>query len=138
MSAPDVSAPDDPRADDAVVRSYFVCLDAEDWATMRTLWNEDAELRAVGARPQQGVDAIIAFCGRIFAPWRRHSDSPTRFLTCGETIVVEVAFTGTTQDGRDVAFDAVDVFDLRGGRIQRLSTWYDIAYARRLLAEGAP
>ena len=128
--------PDEPGAEYAVVRRYFDCLDAEDWPTMRTLWNEDAELRAVGARPQHGRDAIIAFCGRIFEPWEEHRDTPTRFLPCGDTIVAEVTFTGRTHDGREVTFDAVDVFDLAGGRIQRLSTWYDIAYARKLLAGG--
>jgi hypothetical protein len=44
---------------------------------------------------------------------------------------VEVAFTGRTTAGRPVAFDAVDVFDLAGPRIRRLSTWYDTAAARR-------
>src|SRR5436305_14736686 len=97
-----MSGPDDGRCGDAVVRRYFACLEAEDWETMRTLWHDDAELRAVGTRPQHGIDAIIAFCGRIFEPWQVHRDAPTRFLPCGDTIVVEVNFTGTTRDGREV------------------------------------
>jgi ketosteroid isomerase-like protein len=122
-----------------VVRSYFACLDAEDWGTLRTLWNDDAEMRAVGARPRSGADAVVEYFSRVFAPWREHTDKPTRFITQGDTIVVEVTFTGTAQDGRVVNFDAVDVFDMVGGRIQRLTNWYDIAYARRVLAEiGAP
>jgi ketosteroid isomerase-like protein len=132
-----MSGPDDAGGGEAVVRRYFACLDAEDWETMRTLWHDDAELRAVGTRPQHGIDAIIAFCGRIFEPWHVHRDAPTRFLPCGDTIVVEVTFSGTTHDGREVTFDAVDVFDLRAGRIRRLCTWYDIAHARKLLAGGA-
>jgi ketosteroid isomerase-like protein len=49
-----------------------------------------------------------------------------------------VTFTGTTGDGRTVTFDAVDVFDLRDGRIRRLSNWYDVAYARKMIAPAAP
>jgi ketosteroid isomerase-like protein len=121
--------------DDEVVRRYFACLDAEDWPTMRTLWNEDAELRAVGTRPRNGADAVVEYFSRIFAPWREHTDAPSRFIAQGNTIVVEVTFSGTTRDGRAVSFDAVDVFDLVGGRIQRLSNWYDVVYARRVLAD---
>jgi uncharacterized protein len=119
-----------------ILRRYFACLDAEDWVTMRTLWHEDAQLSAVGARPRAGADAIVEYFSRVFAPWMRHTDAPTRFITSGDTIVVEVTFSGTTHDGRDVRFDAIDVFDLRDGLIARLSNWYDIALARRSLSEG--
>lgn len=124
------------HSDKQVVRSYFVCLDTEDWKTMRTLWHPDAELRAVGARPRHGVDEVVGYFSRLFTPWPRHTDAPMRFISSGSTHVVEVTFTGTTPDGRDVTFDAVDVFDLEDGRIRRLSNWYDVAYARRILSEG--
>jgi ketosteroid isomerase-like protein len=121
---------------EATVRRYFVCLDTEDWDTMRTLWHDDAELSAVGTRPRAGADAIVDYFSRIFAPWKHHTDAPTRFIRSGETIVVEVTFSGTTRDGREVSFAAVDVFDLHDGLIARLSNWYDIALARRMLSEG--
>jgi predicted ester cyclase len=50
--------------------------------------------------------------------------------------VVEVAFTGRTTAGRPVAFDAIDVFDLAGEWIRRLSTWYDTAAVRRQVQGG--
>lgn len=120
-----------------VVRTYFVCLDTEDWTLMRTLWTPDSELRAVGARPRAGVDEVIGYFSRLFQPWSSHRDAPTRLIAEGDTIVAEVTFTGTTPDGGDVRFDAIDVFDLYDGRISRLTNWYDIAYARRVLSEGA-
>jgi ketosteroid isomerase-like protein len=121
---------------EAIVRRYFVCLDTEDWDTMRTLWHDDANLSAVGTRPRAGADAIVEYFSRIFAPWKQHTDAPTRFITSGDTIVVEVTFSGTTRDGRRVSFDAVDVFDVRDGLIARLSNWYDISFARRVLSDG--
>jgi ketosteroid isomerase-like protein len=120
------------------VRSYFACLDAEDWTRMRTLWHDDAELRAVGTRPRHGVDEVIGYFSRLFAPWPKHEDRPTRLIVSGDTIVAEVTFSGTTHDGREFSFDAVDVFDLHEGRIARETNWYDIAYARRVLAAPDP
>jgi ketosteroid isomerase-like protein len=116
------------------VRRYFACLDAEDWTQMRELWHDEAKLRAVGARPRDGVDDVIGYFGNLFSPWPKHEDRPMRFIAQGDTIVVEVTFAGTTADGREVEFDAVDVFDLHEGRIARLTNWYDIAYARKVVA----
>jgi ketosteroid isomerase-like protein len=118
------------------VRKYFVCLDTEDWATMRTLWTADCDLRAVGARPRHGVDEMIGYFSNLFSPWPSHTDAPMRLIVSSDTIVAEVTFSGMTPDGREVSFDAVDVFDLRDGRISKLSNWYDIAYARRVLGDA--
>lgn len=120
-----------------VVHQYFVCLDTEDWARMRNLWTADAELRAVGARPRSGVTEVIGYFSHLFDPWPAHTDVPIRLIGSGDTIVAEVTFTGTTPDGRDVSFDAIDVFDLRDGQIAKMTNWYDIAYARRVLGESA-
>jgi fatty-acyl-CoA synthase len=130
-SLADGSAPT--NASEDVVLAYFVCLDTEDWERMRTLWHPEAELRAVAARPRNGLDEVIAYFSKLFRPWPRHTDRPTRVLNCGDTFVVEVTFTGTTPDGTDVSFDAVDVFDLEDGLIRRMSNWYDVAYARSVL-----
>lgn len=102
---------------------------------MRTLWSDDGELRAVGARPRHGADEVIGYFSKLFTPWPRHTDSPTRIISQGDTFVVEVTFTGSTPSGRQVTFDAVDVFDLDQGRIRRLTNWYDLDYARRVLNE---
>ena len=52
-------------------------------------------------------------------------------LPSGDSVTVEIDFTGTTDDGRDVAFRAVDVFDLVDGRIARVAICYDTAGVRR-------
>ena len=78
----------------------------------------------------------MGYFGKLFTPWVKHEDKPTRLLVAGDAITAEVTFYGTTSDGRDVAFDAIDVFDLTHGRIQSFSNWYDIDYARRTLSAG--
>jgi ketosteroid isomerase-like protein len=122
---------------EALVRQYFVCLDTEDWVTMRELWHPRAELRAVGARPRRGLDEVVGYFSKLFTPWPQHVDQPTRLIQSGDTIVAEVTFSGTTPDGLEVTFDAIDIFDIEDRLIRRMSNWYDIAYARRVLTNSA-
>ena len=126
----------DGSAMEAIVQRYFRCLDAEDWTEMRELWRDDGRLHAVGARPRAGADAVIGYFSKLFDPWPAHTDVPVRLIVSepDRTVVAEVLFIGRTADGRDVRFDAVDVFDFVDGRISKLSNWYDIDYARRSLA----
>lgn len=116
------------------VRDYFRCLDEEDWEGMRRLWTEDAGLRAVGGRPRDGREEVLGYFEKLFAPWTVHEDRPVRLIVAGDVITAEVLFLGTTADGREVRFEAIDLFDLRDGQIARMSNWYDIAYARKALA----
>ena len=122
-----------------IVLRYFRCLDSEDWEGMAEIWCEDGVLRAVGARRRDDRNAVIGYFRKLFTPWVKHEDKPTRLVISerDQTVVAEVTFTGTTQQGRDVDFDAVDVFDFRDGRIAKLSNWYDIDYARKVIAAGA-
>jgi uncharacterized protein (TIGR02246 family) len=114
-----------------VIDAYFAAINAEDWDALAELWEPDAELYATGARPRHGREAILAYFPRLLAGWAEHTDRPGRRITEADTVVVEISFTGTTSQGRPVAFDAVDVFDLAGPRIRRLSTWYDTAAVLR-------
>jgi ketosteroid isomerase-like protein len=114
----------------AVVRDYFDALNAEDFDALERLWSPDGELRAVGSRPRQGIENLMAYFRPLFDPWVEHLDQPTRVIGEGDAVVVEVRFSGRTETGRDLVFDAVDVFDLGGEGIERLCTWYDLAWLR--------
>jgi ketosteroid isomerase-like protein len=119
------------------VQAYFESLDSEDWERMGRLWHPQGEMIAVGARPRRGREQVMDLLERLFVPWAVHRDRPVRTIVAGETATVEVEFTGTTADGRDVAFAAVDLIDFDDGLIRRLSNWYDIDYARRILSGSA-
>ena len=122
----------------AAVTTYFEAINAEDWDRLGTVWHEDAELLAVGARPRSGRDSVMGYYPKTLAPWTEHRDTPTRYLVAGDTVTAEIHFTGRSADGLDVAFDAVDVFDLADGRIRRLTNWYDVAVVRALLPPPVP
>jgi ketosteroid isomerase-like protein len=123
-------------ANEAALARYFETVNAEDWVGFAEVWQPDATLKAVGGRPRHGLDDILGFYRNLFVAWQRHLDVPTRTLWSGDSATVEVRFDGTTHDGRVVSFDAVDVIDFSGGRIARLTNWYDIAYVRKALAPG--
>ncbi|MCR6030083.1 hypothetical protein GGQ22_01325 [Nocardioides sp. zg-579] len=108
------------------VAAYFESINTEDFDRLETLWTDDVTLRAVGQKPRQGRDAVMAYFRPLFARWAKHLDTPTRVITSANVSVVEVSFIGTTSAGKELTFDAVDVFDLSGDRISALSTWYDL------------
>jgi ketosteroid isomerase-like protein len=116
------------------VSRYFDGLNSEDWDGFRSIWAADASVFAVGARPRHGVDEVLKLYKKLFAHWSRHLDVPGRTFIDDDTVTVEVHFVGTTDEGRDVEFDAIDVIDLEGDRIKRISTWYDTARVSALIA----
>lgn len=119
-----------------LIGAYFAAVNAEDWAGMADLWEPGAELTATGTRPRHGREDILAYYSKILVGYAEHEDRPGRRITDGSTVVVEIRFTGRTTDGRLVSFDAIDVFDLAGSRIRKLSTWYDTAAVNRQVRGG--
>lgn len=124
----------------ARVMRYFECVNTEEWAEFTTLWAEDAETRPIGGRPRQGRDDIMGYFTKLFRPWLEHDDTPTRLVVSTEdaTVLAEVMFTGRTHSDREIQFEAIDVFDFADDRkIRRWSSWYDLEYVRRFLADEA-
>lgn len=117
----------------AVVKEYFVALNDEDWDLMASVLHPELDLIPTGSRPRVGADKAIAMFQKIFERFPVHQDNPTRFLEAGNTVVVEITFNGATQDGHEVSFDAVDIFDVDNGRISRLSQWFDTAALASML-----
>ena len=121
----------------AAVSSYFDALNGEDWDGFRTIWAENPSVLAAGARPRHGVDEVLNLYKKIFKHWSQHLDVPGRTFIDDDTVTVEVHFVGTTDEGREVEFDAVDVIDLEAGRIKRITTWYDTARVSALITGAA-
>ncbi len=108
------------------VRRYFAAVNDRRFEVMHELFAEDAELRPVGSPARRGRDSIVAYYPEILAGFAAGFDDARRAHVAGEVVTVEITFTGRTTEGRDVAFDAIDLFELDAdGRISRLSLWYD-------------
>jgi len=119
------------------IDAYFECINNEHWDRLAELFSVDAELRAVGARPRAGRDDIGTYFREALGPYPEHRDEPTRIIPAGQTVTVEIHFEGRLDNGRPLSFDAVDVFDFLGDRIQRLTSWYDSAQVRRDLRQAS-
>lgn len=126
-----------------VVTDYFTMLNADDLEVFADLWTADATLVAFGRdgrRTRTGRKEVLGYYDQLFAPWASHHDEVLRAVVAtvgtATTVTVEIRFTGRTRDGRPVAFDALDVFDVEQGRIARLSIWHDVLTTRRLLRTG--
>jgi len=108
------------------IRRYFEGVNREDWDDFRGIWHDDAEVDVVGGMRFRGVDEILAYYPRVLANFPVHHDDPYGIHVAGEVVTVEIAFRGETADGVEAAWEAVDVFHLDGGRVRRLTTWYDM------------
>ncbi len=117
-----------------VVNRYFDAVDAEDWESLADVLHRDVELTACGARPRSGSEAVMAMFRKVFQRFPAHSDRPTRLIVEGGTVVAEIHFEGTSETGVEISFEAVDVFDLRDGRIIRIAQWFDSAALERSLS----
>jgi ketosteroid isomerase-like protein len=108
------------------LNAYFAGINDEDYPSVAALFAPDGELLAPGTEVLRGRDAIAGYFAAALRPYPEHLDEPTRFIHAGDTVTVEIHFTGRTASGVPLAFDAVDVFDFGGdGLIRRLSSWYD-------------
>lgn len=120
----------------AAVEGYFTAINSDSFADLAAVFAPDVEIHTVGAEPVVGRDAALAHFPRVLAAYGEHDDRVTRWISgvddAGEdAIVCDIAFTGRLADGREVRFDALDVFDVRDGLITRVTTWYDTRLVAR-------
>jgi len=115
------------------VAAYFRSVDSEDLVALASLFADGAVVMTAGAGERHG-ERILNFYRSVFKKFPQHQDAPTRILEIGETIVAEIEFTGRSSSGVEVAFPAVDIFDLQDGKIVRLTQWVDTYALERKLA----
>jgi uncharacterized protein (TIGR02246 family) len=120
----------------ALIAAYFGRIDAEDYEGVAALFTPDAVVVPAGGRPRSGREEIARFYARILAPFPEHRDEPVRVVVSGDDVTVEIAYRGRLANGREIAFDALNVYRLSGGLIARLTQWYDTDRVRRMLLEG--
>ena len=119
-----------------LIARYFERINAEDYEGVAALFAPDAVVVPAGGRPRRGRAEIAAYYAKILAPFPEHHDEPVRVVVGGDDVTVEIAYRGVLANGRELAFDALNVYRLSGGLIARLTQWYDTDRVRRMLLEG--
>lgn len=119
-----------------VVARYFELCNTDRTDELRELWHPGIEHVAFardGRRTRQGREEVARYYDGLFSPWSTHHDEVVRATTADGRTTCEIAFRGRTPGGGDVAFEALDVFDVEGGRIRRLAIWHDVLHTRAVL-----
>src|SRR3954471_16607889 len=128
---------------ETTIRAYFDGINGERYDDVGALFAPDGELLAPGTPARRGPQEIADYFRAALRLYPEHFDDPTRIIVAGNTVTVEIRYTGRLESGDRIEFDAVDVFDLDDeARIVRLSSWYDSHAVRQQLraareAQGA-
>jgi ketosteroid isomerase-like protein len=119
---------------EATIRAYFDGINSERYDDVGRLFAPDGELSAPGTPVRRGAEDIADYFRAALKPYPEHLDDPTRIIVAGNTVTVEIHYTGALENGARVEFDAIDVFDLDDeARIVRLSSWYDSHGVRKMV-----
>jgi len=125
-------------AAEAAARAYFEAIHAGSTEAIAKAFAEDAEVHFPAREPVRGRANVAAFYGDVFKFYVKRQDEITRwFHSADGSVAAQIHFEGTTNTGRDVVFDAMDVFTEEGGLIKRLWIVYDSAKVLQMLG-GLP
>jgi len=116
-----------------VVQAYFDRINADDIEGLLDLFAPDAELRSPSNRVRTGRAELAAYYRAALAPYAEHRDEPVRVVVSGGVATVDIHYEGRLENGRAMAFDALNVYEIADGRILRLDQWYDTQGVRRML-----
>lgn len=119
---------------EAAARAYFDAIHAGSTEGVAKAFAEDAEVHFPSREPVVGRANIAAFYADVFKFYIHRHDEVTRWFHSADGLAAaQIHFEGTTNTGRDVVFDAVDVFTEKNGVIQRLWIVYDSARVLQML-----
>ncbi len=111
-----------------IVRAYFAAVNEGRLEELVALFAPEASLHFPLSNPIVGREAIGRFYETILQFYPERFDEVRRlFFSLEGDVAAEIHFAGTTRTGRRVVFEAVDLFTLRGGRIEKLQIFYDSA-----------
>jgi ketosteroid isomerase-like protein len=120
----------------AVAKSYFAAVNETRLDDLAAVFVEDGVLSFPMLSPIEGRKAIRDFYAGVLQFYPERYDHVTRwFVSEAGDVAAEIHFEGRTSTGRDVIFDAVDVFTIKNDLIQKLSIFYDSARVLEMVGE---
>ncbi len=119
-----------------VAKAYFSAINETRLDNLAAVFAEDAVLSFPMLESIRGRQAIRDFYAGVLQFYPKRCDEVTRFFHSDSgDVAAEIHFEGTTATGRDVVFDAVDLFTVRGTVIQELKIFYDSAKVLQMVGE---
>jgi ketosteroid isomerase-like protein len=114
-------------ANSDIVRNYFRCLDADKFTELAQLFDEAGVVKMPGARPVTGPAEIERKYARALpGSFSAHRAEILSILEDGELAVAVLRVRATSASGADNhVFTAVDVFNIRNGKITSLEVVLD-------------
>jgi len=124
------------QASVAIAKRYFTAVNESRLDDLAAVFAEDAVLSFPMLSPVEGRKAIRDFYAGVLVFYPERRDDITRwFVSESGDVAAEISFVGKTSTGRNVTFDAVDVFTIRNGEIQKLTIYYDSAKVLQMLGD---
>ena len=116
------------KESEPVVRAYFKAVDSMQIEDLMVVFAEDASMHYPMSEPIVGRQAIREFYLGIFERYASGTDHIKRmFFSEDGGVAAEILFEATLKTGKEVVFEAVDLFTIKDGKIHKIQMNYDSA-----------
>jgi uncharacterized protein (TIGR02246 family) len=120
----------------AVVKKYTEAINQRDIDSFLSAFAPDAEwLDPVGAPGYVGHEQIRRGIQGFWDALPSLTLTPMRIIAEGNYVVSEVACDEATAEGKRAHHEAVDIFEIKDGKIKTCYAYYDPGWISRQLAE---
>lgn len=124
------------QASITIAKRYFTAVNESRLDDLAAVFAENGVLSFPMLPPVQGRKAVRDFYAGVLTFYPERRDDITRwFVSDDGDVAAEISFVGRTATGRNVAFDAIDVFTIKSGLIEKLAIYYDSAKVIEMLGE---
>lgn len=110
-----------------IIRQYFESVNNAETERTMALWDENGTFSAPLQRTLKGIDEVRTFYEAIPKKYREHEDRVVDYIQEGNKIAVRVRVDNITQDGRPLAFEAIDWITIENGKIASINAFFDSA-----------
>jgi ketosteroid isomerase-like protein len=113
-----------------VVRAAIDAYNRRDFEAMRALNHADVELdwsasRGLGAGVYRGLEEVFSFYRDFLGTFEEVVIEPDRFIESGDSVVVPNSAQVRGRDGIETVARSALVFEVRGGRLARISLYQE-------------
>lgn len=110
------------------INDYFAAISSLDCESWIAVFAADAVSHEPGGPPLKGHDALRAFFNGVAGGFEVIEMKPDQIFAVGNEAGVKWSARGTGKNGREVAFEGIDVFTVNdSGKIQTVKAYWNPA-----------